>query len=102
MISEKWKKGEDTVMCMFVYESPFPTTTIHAGWDKIHDLCFECKDKTQLWRPVTKSYLAVHLKSHQAVYENYKNVFKNMSKLCDYDCQQTLLEMVINDLGECL
>ena len=100
LISKKWKKGEDTVMGMFVYESPFPTTAIHAGWDKIHDLCFECKDKTQLWRPVTKSSLAVHLKSHQAVYENYKNVFKNMTKLCDYDCQQTPLEMVINDLRD--
>jgi len=100
LVSKKWKKGEDTVLGMFVYESPFPTTALHAGWDKIHDLCFECKDKTQLWRPVTKSSLAVHLKSHQATYNNYINVFQNMSKLCDNECQQIPLEMVINDLRD--
>ncbi len=82
------------------YESPFATTCIHAGWDKIHDLCFECKDKTQIWRPVTRHSFAVHLKSHQAVKNNYYDVFKNMSRLCDKDCQNSPETMEIYDLRD--
>ena len=47
--------GEDTVLGMWVHQSPFPITALHWGWDKIHDLCFQCKDKTKLWKPITTS-----------------------------------------------
>ena len=40
-----WDIGEDTVLGMWVYEAPFPITALHWGWDKIHDLCFKCKEK---------------------------------------------------------
>ena len=36
---------------MWVHMSPFAITALHWGWDKIHDLCFTCKDTTQLWNP---------------------------------------------------
>ena len=60
-----WDIGEDTVLGMWVYESPFPITALHWGWDKIHDLCFKCMDKTQLWKPITTSSVVVHIKGHQ-------------------------------------
>jgi len=96
----KWTKGEDTVLGMFVYESWFATTAIHAGWDKIHDLCFECKDKTQIWRPITASSIAVHMKSHQATEYNYYKAFENMSRTCDSDCENRVLPMEIYNLRD--
>ena len=39
------------VLGMWVHMSPFAITALHWGWDKIHDLCFTCKDTTQLWNP---------------------------------------------------
>lgn len=39
----RWSIGEDTVLGMWVYNSPFRITALHWGWDKIHDLCFACK-----------------------------------------------------------
>ena len=35
-------EGEDMVIGMFIYISPFPVMPLHWGWDKLHDLCFEC------------------------------------------------------------
>ena len=95
-----WTKGEDTALGMFVYEQWLPMTCLHAGWALIHDLCFECKDKTQLWRPVTASSIAVHLKAHQAVRENYEGVAKNMSLTCDSECEETPLAMEVDGLRD--
>ena len=37
---------------MWVHMSPFAITALHWGWDKIHDLCFTCKDTSpRLWNP---------------------------------------------------
>ena len=40
----RWSLGEDTVLGMWVHSSPFRITALHWGWDKIHDLCFLCKE----------------------------------------------------------
>lgn len=95
-----WKKGEDTAIGMLVYESPYATTCMHAGWDVIHDLCFECRDKTQMWRPVTKNSIAVHLKTHQAYERIYRDVYKNMTSLCDNECANAPESMQIYDLRD--
>ena len=60
-----WSLGEDTVLGMWVHMTPFAITAMHWGWDKIHDLCFLCKDKTQLWKPITTQTVVVHIKGHQ-------------------------------------
>ena len=60
-----WSLGEDTVLGMWVHMTPFAITALHWGWDKIHDLCFLCKDKTQLWKPITTQTVVVHIKGHQ-------------------------------------
>ena len=40
------------VLGMWVHMSPFAITALHWGWDKIHDLCFTCKDTSpRLWNP---------------------------------------------------
>jgi hypothetical protein len=45
--------GEDMVIGMFLYLSPWPLMPLHWGWDKLHDLCFTCTRKDQIWRPIT-------------------------------------------------
>ena len=67
---------------MWVHQSPFPITALHWGWDKIHDLCFQCKDKTQLWKPITPSSVVVHIKGHQASRANFEAVHANFSRVC--------------------
>lgn len=98
--SGAWVKGEDTAIGMLVYESPYATTCMHAGWDLIHDLCFECRDKTQIWRPVTRRSIAVHLKAHQASETTFKAVYQNMSRLCDARCADIAEPMQIYDLRD--
>ena len=36
-------QGEDLVIGMFLYHSPWPLMPLHWGWDKLHDLCFKCE-----------------------------------------------------------
>uniref|UniRef100_A0A7S4B3C8 Uncharacterized protein n=1 Tax=Chrysotila carterae TaxID=13221 RepID=A0A7S4B3C8_CHRCT len=94
-----WNIGEDTVLGMWVYQTPFPITALHWGWDKIHDLCFTCKDKTQLWKPITTSSVVVHIKGHQANWHNFDNVHRNFSRVCNDDCQQQLLSFDVPSLS---
>ena len=94
-----WSLGEDTVLGMWVHQTPFAITALHWGWDKIHDLCFTCKDKTQLWKPITTSTVVVHIKGHQASWYNFDNVHRNMSARCDSACMQTILPFDVPNLA---
>ena len=60
-----WDIGEDTVLGMWVHSSPFAITAMHWGWDKVHDLCFKCTDRKQLWKPITDLSVVIHIKGHQ-------------------------------------
>ena len=84
---------------MWVHSSPFPVTAIHWGWDKVHDLCFKCKDKTQLWKPITTSSVVVHIKGHQANRHNFENCHRNFSRVCDAECQQQPLDYDVPTLA---
>lgn len=94
-----WSIGEDTVLGMWVHSSPFAITAIHWGWDKVHDLCFLCKDKTQLWKPITTSSVVVHIKGHQANRHNYLNVHRNFSRVCDAECVKQPLDFDVPTLA---
>jgi len=94
-----WSIGEDTVLGMWVHSSPFAITAIHWGWDKVHDLCFTCKDKTQLWKPITTSSVVVHIKGHQANRHNYLDVHRNFSRVCDAACVQQPLDFDVPTLA---
>merc|ERR1712087_1039104 len=95
-----WSLGEDTVLGMWVHESPFKITALHWGWDKIHDLCFKCLDKKQLWKPITTQSVVVHIKGHQANLHNFANVHRNFSKICDAWCQQAQLSFDVPSLAD--
>lgn len=94
----KWSIGEDTVLGMWVHSSPFPVTALHWGWDKIHDLCFKCTDKTQLWKPITTSSVVIHIKGHQANAHNFNDVHANFSRVCGDECQRAELSFDVPDL----
>ncbi|KAL3914777.1 MAG: hypothetical protein SGPRY_007502, partial [Prymnesium sp.] len=53
-------QGEDMVIGMFIYEHPEPIMPLHWGWDKLHDLCFLCTRKDQIWRPITRQTVVAH------------------------------------------
>jgi len=95
-----WNIGEDTVLGMWVHQTPFAVTALHWGWDKIHDLCFKCMDKTQLWKPITKSSVVVHIKGHQANWQNFLDVHTNFSRVCDDQCQREHLSFDVPSLGD--
>ena len=132
-----WSLGEDTVLGMWVHQTPFAITALHWGWDtgtphtvtvpralptsasvhsphspsvhdayacyrwdKIHDLCFKCTDKTQLWKPITTSTVVVHIKGHQAGKWNFDNVHANLSQRCDSECMQTVLPFDVPNLAD--
>ena len=95
-----WDIGEDTVLGMWVYMTPFAITALHWGWDKIHDLCFKCMDKTQLWKPITTSTVVVHIKGHQASWFNFDAVHRNFSQRCDDACQQEVLPLDVTSLAD--
>jgi len=94
----RWNIGEDTVLGMWIHASPFRITALHWGWDKIHDLCFLCKDKKQLWKPVTDQSVVIHLKGHQANQHNFDNVHRNLTERCDPTCMQQVLPADIPSL----
>jgi hypothetical protein len=52
--------GEDMVIGMFLYLSPWPLMPLHWGWDKLHDLCFKCERTDQIWRPITRQTVVAH------------------------------------------
>ena len=74
-------------------------TALHWGWDKIHDLCFTCKDKTQLWKPITTQTVVVHIKGHQASWFNFDNVHRNMTARCDDECMRAVLPFDVPSLA---
>ena len=95
-----WNIGEDTVLGMWVHQSPFAITALHWGWDKVHDLCFLCKDKAQLWKPITDQSVVIHIKGHQAFWTNFINVHRNFSQRCDPEvCQRTTLPFDVPNLA---
>jgi hypothetical protein len=95
-----WSLGEDTVLGMWVYETPFAITALHWGWDKIHDLCFLCKDKTQLWKPITTQSVVVHIKGHQANWHNFDNIHRNFTRVCDEECLRMTLPFDVPNLAD--
>ena len=85
---------------VWVHASPFPITALHWGWDKIHDLCFKCKDKTQLWTPVTDQSVVVHIKGHQALRHNFVGVHQNFTAVCDDACLRATLSFDVASLKD--
>lgn len=69
--------GEDTIIGMYMYLSPWPFTARHWGWARMHDLCFECKVKTSLWRPVTNESVVVH---HVAAPQLLLDIRRNLTR----------------------
>lgn len=95
-----WNIGEDTVLGMWIHQSPYAITAMHWGWDKIHDLCFLCKDKAQLWKPITDQSVVIHIKGHQAFWENFDAVHRNFSQRCPAKCLDTVLPFDVPSLAD--
>jgi len=89
--------GEDMVIGMFLYQSPFPLMPLHWGWDKLHDLCFKCERTDQIWRPITHQTVVAH---HIANEEIIHDVYKNSTKRCDEKCQHTDLPFEVTSLKD--
>ena len=96
--------GEDMVIGMFLYLSPWPLMPLHWGWDKLHDLCFKCTRKDQIWRPITTQTVVAH---HIANEDIIRNVFHNIThgshfdpRPCDEACQKTLLPFEVTSLAD--
>jgi len=90
---QRWKHGEDMALGMWVDQAKFNATAIAFGWSHVHDLCGECRDKTQFWRPVTEDSVAVHVKGHQMSETNFYQVHEKM-KECDSKCVRTPVSMM--------
>lgn len=91
------EQGEDMVIGMFIYEHPEPVMPLHWGWDKLHDLCFVCTRKDQIWRPVTHQTVVAH---HVANQEIIHNVHRNISDRCDEKCVNSLLPFEVKSLAD--
>ena len=89
--------GEDMVIGMFLYNSPWPLMPLHWGWDKLHDLCFKCERTDQIWRPVTRQSVVVH---HVANHEIMHGVHRNISRVCDAACVNTDLPFEVESLED--
>lgn len=96
--------GEDMVIGMFLYSSPKPLMPLHWGWDKLHDLCFKCTRKDQIWRPITTQTVVAH---HVANEDIIRAVFHNITHGSHFDprpcgdaCQQQLLPFEVKDLRD--
>ena len=97
-------QGEDMVIGMFLYLSPWPLMPLHWGWDKLHDLCFKCTRKDQIWRPITTQTVVAH---HIANEEIIKAVFHNIThgshfdpRPCGEACQKQLLPFEVTSLED--
>jgi len=95
-----WDIGEDTVLGMWVHSSPFAITAMHWGWDKVHDLCFKCTDRKQLWKPITDLSVVIHIKGHQANAFNFDAVHRNFFQRCDETCQGHMLPFDVPNLAD--
>jgi len=96
--------GEDMVIGMFLYLSPWPLMPLHWGWDKLHDLCFKCTRKDQIWRPITTQTVVAH---HIANEEIIKDVFHNITHGSHFDptpcgeaCQQQILPFEVKSIED--
>ena len=69
------------------------------GWDKVHDLCFKCTDKTQLWKPVTDQSVVVHIKGHQVGMKNFEDIHTNFTRVCAGDCLRAQLPLDVPSLA---
>ena len=97
-------QGEDMVIGMFLYLSPWPLMPLHWGWDKLHDLCFKCTRKDQIWRPITTQTVVAH---HIANEDIIKEVFHNIThgshfdpRPCGAECQQQILPFEVTSLKD--
>lgn len=97
-------QGEDMVIGMFLYLSPWPLMPLHWGWDKLHDLCFKCTRKDQIWRPITTQTVVAH---HIANEDIIKEVFHNIThgshfdpRPCGSACQQQILPFEVTSLED--
>ena len=90
-------QGEDMVIGMFLYLSPEPIMPLHWGWDKLHDLCFKCERKDQIWRPITHQTVVAHHIANEAI---IKDVFRNITRVCDDACQHTDLPFEVQSLAD--
>ena len=91
------EQGEDLVIGMFIHHSPWPLMPLHWGWDKLHDLCFKCERKDQIWRPITHQTVVAH---HTANAEIMHAVHRNISRACEtHDCEKPL-PMEVSSLAD--
>merc|ERR1712185_691644 len=90
-------QGEDVVIGMFIYQSPWPIMPLHWGWDKLHDLCFKCERTDQIWRPITHQTVVAH---HVANKDIMHDVFKNSSARCDDRCEKKDLPFEVESLQD--
>lgn len=89
--------GEDMVIGMFLYQHPGAVMPLHWGWDKLHDLCFECKRKDQIWRPITHQTVVAHHVANEII---INDVFRNVTRTCDDKCQQAPLPFEVTSLQD--
>ena len=89
--------GEDMVIGMFLYHSPWPLMPLHWGWDKLHDLCFKCERKDQIWRPITWQTVVAH---HTANPEIMHTVHRNITRVCDDACVKKPLPFEVESLKD--
>ena len=90
-------EGEDMVIGMFLYHSPWPLMPLHWGWDKLHDLCFKCERKDQIWRPITHQTVVAH---HVANAQIMAEVHANISARCDAACVKKDLPFEVESLRD--
>ena len=81
---------------------PRDVTLVAAAhrWDKIHDLCFLCKDKAQLWKPITTQSVVVHIKGHQANPKNFHDIHRNFTRICSGECLRKHLPFDVPSLAD--
>ena len=82
---------------MWVHSSPFAITALHWGWDKLHDLCFKCERKDQIWRPITHQTVVAH---HVANAQIMAEVHANISARCDAACVKKELPFEVESLRD--
>ena len=70
---------------------------LHWGWDKLHDLCFTCTRKDQIWRPITYQTVVAHHVANEVI---INDVHRNISERCDSRCVNTLLPFEVKSLED--
>ena len=90
-------QGEDMVIGMFIYQHPEPVMPLHWGWDKLHDLCFLCTRKDQIWRPITYQSVVAHHVANEII---INDVHRNITARCDDKCVHKLLPFEVTGLED--